>query len=147
MYDEKAKELLHKHHLKATKPRIKILSYLIKNHNHPTAEMLYHDLAEDEQSSKATIYNTLNSLISVGIVIEIKNGDNSTHYDYFVEPHFHIICKNCGKISDVFYPNFDAIEEKMKEKAQEQTGYLASSSHLEIYGLCPNCQEKLNIKK
>lgn len=109
--------------------------------------MLYHDLAEDEQSSKATIYNTLNSLISVGIVIEIKNGDNSTHYDYFVEPHFHIICKNCGKISDVFYPNFDAIEEKMKEKAQEQTGYLASSSHLEIYGLCPNCQEKLNIKK
>lgn len=144
MKENPAKELLHKNHLKATKPRIKILSYLISNHNHPTAEMLFNDLAKDDQLSKATIYNTLNSLISVGIVIEIKNGGNSTHYDYFVKPHFHIICKNCGKISDVFYPNFDSIEEKMKNEAEKQTDYIASSSHLEIYGLCPNCQKKLS---
>lgn len=148
MAELKATDLLHQHQLKATKPRLKILNYLMENHNHPTADMIYRALvAEDDHLNRATIYNTLNSLIEVGIVIEIKNGDNSSHYDFFVEPHFHIICKNCGKIADVFYPNFDEIENKMRENAEEQTGYITSSSHLEIFGICPSCQAKLKHKK
>lgn len=138
---EQVKELLHEHNLKATKPRIMILDYLMKHHNHPTVETIANELVY-EHLNKATIYNTLNSLIKIGIVIEIKNGDNSTHYDYFMKPHFHIICKKCGKISDVFYPDFDQIENRMRSEAEKQTGYIASSSHLEIYGLCPNCQKK-----
>ena len=130
------------HHLKATKPRIKILEYLMAHNNHPTVDTIFTELAQDEQLNKATIYNTLNTLINVGIVIEIKNGDNSSHYDYFIKPHFHIICKNCGKISDVFYPDFDKIENKMRYEAEKQTGFIASSSHLEIYGLCQNCKNK-----
>ena len=137
-----AKELLHMSHLKATKPRIKILEYLMAHHNHPTVDTIFTELAQDEQLNKATIYNTLNTLINVGIVIEIKNGDNSSHYDYFIKPHFHIICKNCGKISDVFYPDFDKIENKMRYEAENQTGFIASSSYLEIYGLCQNCKNK-----
>lgn len=113
----------------------------MEHHNHPTVDTIYTDLAHDQQLNKATIYNTLNTLISVGIVIEIKNGDNSTHYDFFMKPHFHIICKNCGKISDVFYPNFDQIENKMRVEAEKQTGFNAFSSHLEIYGLCSECQK------
>jgi Fur family peroxide stress response transcriptional regulator len=136
-----AKDILHDHHLKATRPRQKILEYLMEHHNHPTVDTIYTDLAHDQQLNKATIYNTLNTLISVGIVIEIKNGDNSTHYDFFMKPHFHIICKNCGKISDVFYPNFDQIENKMRVEAEKQTGFNAFSSHLEIYGLCSECQK------
>lgn len=116
------------------------------HHNHPTVDTIYSDLTQNTQLNKATIYNTLNTLISVGIIIEIKNGDNSTHYDFFLKPHFHIICKNCGKISDVFYPNFDQIENKMRAEAEKQTGFVASSSHLEIYGLCPNCQKKMKQK-
>lgn len=143
---DQAIELLHEHNLKATKPRIKILSYLMKHHNHPTVDTIYKDLIGQSQLNKATIYNTLNSLITVGIIIEIKNGDNSTHYDYFVKPHFHIICKKCGRISDVIYPNFNEIEDKMRNAAQSQTGFIASSSHLEIYGLCPDCQ-KSNLEK
>ena len=141
-----ATEILHEHQLKATEPRIKILEYLMAHHNHPTVDTIYSDLAQNTQLNKATIYNTLNTLISVGIIIEIKNGDNSTHYDFFLKPHFHIICKNCGKISDVFYPNFDQIENKMRAEAEKQTGFVASSSHLEIYGLCPNCQKKMKQK-
>lgn len=139
---EKAKELLHVHNLKATKPRLMILDYLMKHHNHPTVDTIAKELTDNNHLNKATIYNTLNSLIKVGIVIEIKNGDNSTHYDFFIKPHFHIICKNCGKISDVFYPDFDQIENKMRSEAEKQTGFITSSSHLEIYGLCPECQKR-----
>ncbi len=118
----------------------------MQSHNHPTVDTIYHDLAGDEQLNKATIYNTLNTLIGVGMVIEIKNGSNSSHYDYFVKPHFHIICKNCGRIADVVYPHFDEIENQMRVESEKQTGYITSSSHLEIYGLCPECQQKLADK-
>lgn len=114
----------------------------MRHHNHPTVDTIHKDLAKDDHLNKATIYNTLNTLISVGIVIEIKNGSNSSHYDFFVKPHFHIICKSCGKIADVFYPDFGAIENKMRSESEKQTGFITSSSHLEIYGLCPKCQKK-----
>ncbi|CCI85902.1 ferric uptake regulator [Lactobacillus pasteurii DSM 23907 = CRBIP 24.76] len=143
MVDVKATDLLHQHNLKATKPRLRILNYLIENHNHPTADMIYKDLSQEtDPLNRATVYNTLNSLIAVGIVIEIKNGDNSSHYDFFVEPHFHIICKSCGRIADVYYPHFDEIEDTMRSNAEKQTGFKTSSSHLEIFGLCPDCQQK-----
>lgn len=144
--EKQAEELLHEHHLKATMPRLRILLYLMTHHNHPTAETIYQDIAGDKPTYRATIYNTLNTLVNVGVIIEIKNGDSSSHYDYFVKPHFHIICTNCGKIADVFYPNFNTIENKMCTEAEKQTGFITSKSHIEIYGLCPDCQKKLQKK-
>ncbi len=135
-----AEKLLRSHHLKATKPRLKILEYLMAHHNHPTAATIYNAISGAEPTYRATVYNTLNKLVEAGIVIEIKNGDDSLHYDYFVKPHFHIICKNCGKIADVYYPDFDTIENHMRIEAERQTGYITSSSHVEIYGLCPECR-------
>ena len=140
--EDQAHKLLHEHNLKVTKPRLQILTYLMSHHNHPTVETIYQAQKSVGLINKATIYNTLNTLVKVGIIMEIKNGDNSTHYDFFVKPHFHIICKNCGKIADVFYPNFDKIEDQMRKNAEEQTGFTTSASHLEIFGLCPKCKKK-----
>ncbi|GFZ27173.1 Fur family transcriptional regulator [Lactobacillus corticis] len=145
-YEKKARDVLHDHNLKATRPRVRILAYLMSHHDHPTVEML-NAAINDDQKKLATIYNTLNSLEEIGVVIEIKNGDNSTHYDYFEKPHFHIICTNCGTISDVFYPNFGQIKQQMQNEARSQTGYTISRSHVEMYGLCPNCQRKLATQK
>ena len=141
-FHDDAEELLRSNHLKATKPRLKILEYLMAHHNHPTAATIYTAISGDEPIYRATVYNTLNKLVDAGIVIEIKNGDDSLHYDYFVKPHFHIICKKCGKIADVYYPDFDSTESHMRTEAEKQTGFVTSSSHVEIYGLCPDCLKK-----
>ena len=141
-FHDGAEDLLRNHHLKATKPRLKILEYLMAHHNHPTAATIFTAISGNEPTYRATVYNTLKKLVDAGIVIEIKNGDDSLHYDYFVKPHFHIICKKCGKIADVYYPNFDSIESHMRTEAERQTGFITSSSHVEIYGICPECQKK-----
>ncbi|MBA1394085.1 transcriptional repressor [Lactobacillus sp. XV13L] len=114
------------------------------HHNHPTAATILEAISDGKRQPtyRATVYNTLNKLVEAGVVVEIKNGDESLHYDYFVKPHFHIICTSCGKIADVFYPDFSAVEARMRMEAEKQTGYVASTSHLEIYGLCPDCQKK-----
>ena len=137
-----AENLLRQHNLKVTKPRLKILQYLMSHHNHPTASTIFQAISGNEPTYRATVYNTLNKLVDAGIVIEIKNSDDSLHYDYFVEPHFHIICKQCGKIADVYYPDFETVENRMRTEAEKQTGFITSASHLEIFGICPDCQKK-----
>ncbi|MBC6360672.1 transcriptional repressor [Lactobacillus sp. M0403] len=146
-YLKETEDLLREHNLKVTKPRLKILKYLRTHHNHPTAATIFKAISGDEPAYRATVYNTLNKLVDAGIVIEIKNSDDSIHYDYFVEPHFHIICKQCDNIADVYYPDFEAVENRMRAEAEKQTGYVTSASHLEIFGICPECQKKNQKKK
>jgi len=94
----------------------------------------------------STIYNTLNTFVDHHLVVELQNGDGSTHYDYFGSPHYHAICTNCGRIVDVTYPGFSDTEKSLEKKTAEISGYMISGNHMEVYGLCPECQIKLGIK-
>ena len=78
-------------------------------------------------------------------VIELKNGDGSTHYDYFGHPHYHVVCDNCGKISDVFDEHFSEITKELQAMSREKTGYLVTGCHIEVHGICPDCQRKLHL--
>lgn len=143
---EQATAIIREHDLKATPQRQNILAYLMSHHNHPTVEMIRDNLAKSNPNiGTATVYNALNSFVELGLVIEIQNGDGSTHYDYFAKPHFHVICTNCGRIDDVDNDDFVKYEKALRKSAADETGYLTSGSHLEIYGICPTCQKKLHL--
>ena len=59
---------LHRAGLKATGPRMVILSALEQDHGHPTAEQLYEMLRQDHPSlSLSTIYQTLDVFIRTGL--------------------------------------------------------------------------------
>lgn len=138
--------VLKQHNLKVTPQRKEVLAYLIGHHNHPTAEMISQSLAKKAANiGAATIYNTLKTFVELGFVVEIQNGDSSKHYDYFHEPHLHVICTNCGRIDDVFSPNYQEIEQQLFKETQEHAGYITSGSMLEISGICPACQKKLHL--
>ena len=134
------------HHIRVTPQRQIILTYLVTHHNHPSVETIYTALtAEFPNLSMATIYNTLNLLVDLGIVIELPNDTGGIRYDFYGRPHYHVLCENCGKITDVFAPDFGQIEQRLNQEASAQTGYLITSNHVEVYGLCPECQQKLHI--
>ncbi|PWG00100.1 Fur family transcriptional regulator [Levilactobacillus bambusae] len=139
-----ATKILQDNHVRVTAQRRVILNYLMTHHNHPSVEMIATDFQRAGLNlSVATLYNTLNLFVDLGIVIELPS-DNGVHYDYFGRPHYHVICENCGKITDVFSPRFPEIERDLEEEAARETGYEISGSHVEVYGLCPDCQAKLN---
>lgn len=142
------KDVLKKYQLRITEPRQLILGYLATHHNHPSVEMIREGLAKKTNTlGVATIYNILNTFVDHGIVIELKNGDGSTHYDYFENHHYHAICTNCGRITDIDYPGFHDVEHELEDQAAAQSGYLISGNHFEVYGICPQCQAKLRIKR
>ncbi len=68
MADKTLRDILQAHGLKSTFQRLSILEYLMTHETHPTAEMIHDDLSD---ISLATIYNTLDKLVDVGIIIVI----------------------------------------------------------------------------
>lgn len=135
---EYAIQHIKKHKIRITPQRRAIIRYLADSDRHDTAEDIYHALVDEYPNmSVATVYNTLNMLLEFNLVRQIRTDGPSAHYDFNVEEHYHIVCKNCGEIKDIYYPVFDGITEDLEEHTQ----YKIEKYHLEIIGLCPACQE------
>lgn len=144
---DRALDQLRSKKVRLTPQRKMILKYLINHHTHPSAEMIYAELKDSvDNISMTTVYHTLKLLVDYGLAIELKNGDGSVHYDYFGHPHFHVVCDNCGKITDVFDPHFAAIAKELEQVAHDNSGYLVTGNSIEVTGLCPDCQRKLHLR-
>ncbi len=62
--------------LKATGPRVAILDAIERNHNHPSAEEIYQELAESHPTlSLSTVYGTLNAFVRAGLVRKLSEVD------------------------------------------------------------------------
>lgn len=102
---------------------------------HPSARRLYEELVEkDGAISVATVYNTLGSLVRLGLIkiIEFESGDN--RYETNLEPHINLICSSCGDIEDLqIGPSIHT------QCAREKLGFDVRDFRLEYYGLCSGC--------
>lgn len=134
--------------VRMTPQRKFILEYLITHHNHPTVETIYAGVDNKLPNlSLATVYNTLKLLVENDLVIELPATENDTslHYDYFGVPHFHAICENCGKITDIFVDEYKNINQNLINLTKQQSGYWVNNSQFEVYGYCSECQKKLQL--
>jgi Fur family peroxide stress response transcriptional regulator len=123
--------------LKLTPQRLSILAYLEGNTGHPTADEIYRYVSKKFSTmSFATVYKTLETLKQQGQLKEITIDPQKRHFDPNTEPHQHIICSKCKKISDIFV-TFDL---SLTEKHVQ--GFQISGSHVEFYGLCPKCRKR-----
>ena len=88
--------------LKATGSRVAILNAIERNHNHPSAEEIYQDLAERHPTlSLSTVYSTLNVFVRAGLVRKLPEVDGRLRIEGAQRPHDHAICRSCGAIFDI----------------------------------------------
>ena len=86
-----------------TPQRRAVLSALEGEHVHLSADQV-HAAARRvvPEVSLATVYNTLNELISMGEISEVRLADGTTRYDPKTGPdHHHLVCEGCGLTFDV----------------------------------------------
>lgn len=125
-----------------TPQRVAILQAVLSSDTHPTAEEIHQQVSDEfPMISLATVYKTMNVLKGLGEVSEIRV-DGRGHYEGNTTPHPHMICINCGAIIDL---PAEALAE-MPEEALANTDFQAMRYSLEIYGLCPRCQEKDDVQ-
>jgi Fur family peroxide stress response transcriptional regulator len=116
---------------------------LVNTDQHPTASMIYEELKPHFSSlSLATVYNTLDTLVGLGVVNALGHaGDDTVHYDADTEPHVNLACLSCSKIVDIPSKHVTHLDAEITAAS----GYKLLGARLLYYGLCPECQKKKRI--
>jgi len=121
--------------LKATLPRLKILSILEEARvRHMTAEDVYKALLDGgEEVGLATVYRVLTQFESAGLVIRHNfEGGRSVFEMNQGGHHDHVVCVECGEVFEFYDPE---IEERQRQVA-ETIGFQVESHSLYMYGVC-----------
>lgn len=90
-----------------TLQRISICQYVLCDADHPTAEEV-HAWAEKNLAtiSLATVYNTLNTLVTAGLLREFKFAhSDKVIYDNNLDEHAHFLDEKSGQLYDIHKEN------------------------------------------
>ena len=124
--------------LRVTPQRLEIYRVLAETTAHPTVQTLAEQLQKRLPAlSQATIYNTLQTMVELGLIQEISApGENAVRYDANVSPHAHLVCTRCGRVDD-----FSAVPiEAPDPRVAELSGYDIQAISITYYGECPACR-------
>jgi Fur family peroxide stress response transcriptional regulator len=116
---EKLKEKITSKGLKFTHQRMVIYRSLYDSHDHPTAEMVYSLITEENPSiSKGTVYKTLESFVNAGILQKFRDDLGLMRFDPIMETHSHLHCSESSDIKDYKNPDLDELLNKFFKENQ-----------------------------
>lgn len=120
-----------------TAQRRVVAEVLDGDHVHLTADEVHARAIERlPEISRATVYNTLGEMVSIGEILEVATDGRAKRYDPNAHhPHQHLVCSKCGMIRDV-HPHGDPLAAL---PAGERFGFAVSEVEVTYRGLCPNC--------
>jgi len=122
--------------IKPSVQRTAVLDFLINNRIHPTVDDIYTALSPEMPTlSKTTVYNTLDLFVQKGAVQMLLIDEKNARYDADISKHGHFICKNCGKVYDIFNLKPELFE---LPKLQQ---FSIDSVEISYSGICNTCKE------
>lgn len=124
---------------KYSRQREAIKDYLSHTKEHPTADMIYMSIRTTHPNiSLGTVYRNLNLLAEQGEIMKINCQDGSDRFDGNPRPHYHFLCKSCGKVLDIEMESIDHIN---KVAGADFDGKI--EGHVTyFFGMCPSCAQK-----
>lgn len=124
---------LSEHGLKVTPQRIAVYQALMSL-GHVCAEDVVTEVHKAAPTiSVATIYNTLDSLLEHGLVVQLNTGNNKRYYDVSTHQHSHLYDKSDHRIEDFNDPAFEAmIREYIARQPIE--GFNLSNIQIQLVG-------------
>lgn len=121
--------------LKVTPQRQAIFRILHENRVHPTAEAVHAEVIREMPTvSLRTVYQTLNDLSGMGELVALDLGTGSARFDPNLDPHHHLVCETCGRVTDL-----DAHFPGVAVPAGKEQGYVISATQIVFRGRCDSC--------
>ena len=95
-------EKLRAHEINPTHQRIEIAFALFSRHEHLSADQVMAIVnTRHSETSKATVYNTLNLFLEKKLIREVIVDPNKVFYDPNTEPHYHMYDVQAGRLTDI----------------------------------------------
>lgn len=123
--------------IKNTPSRLAVLDILEKE-NSPVdvCHIIGHVKNLDNKIDQATIYRILQTFENKGIIDKFEFGEGKFRYEIKREDHHHLVCDNCGGVTDIE----DNVMHKWEREIAKTKGFNIKKHNLEFFGLCKNCQ-------
>ena len=132
---------LRDHNLPVTSQRERVAEIIFSAPGHLSADDIERRLREQgTHVGKATVYRTLDLLAQSGMVVPRDFGEGFRRYERVPgrAHHEHLICVRCGKVIEFVNERL----ERMKALIAEEYGFRHHHHRLEIFGTCPECQQR-----
>jgi len=128
--------LLQEHGLKATPQRMELLS-IIQESGHISVDDMYLEIKKKYSSiSLATLYKNIHAMMDSTLLQEIKIPHQKPKYEIQKNSHGHLLCKQCGSITDVPLQTNTLMNTMVKED-----GFTPEDIHVVVSGVCLACQD------
>ncbi|GAA0915672.1 fur family transcriptional regulator FurA3 [Virgisporangium ochraceum] len=135
MYGER---LLRDRGLRVTRPRLAVLAVLTECQAHLDVEEITVRVRERLDSvSVQAVYDVLGALTAAGLARRIAPAGGAAHYEARVgDNHHHLVCRQCGGITDVdcatgAAPCLEPID---------TAGFVVEEAEVTYWGVCATCR-------
>ena len=131
-------EKLSRQGFRMTVQREIVLSVLHGFQRAASAEDIYGQVREASSAVDiSTVYRTLELLQEFGLVVSSDSGSGHRMYKLVSveEPHFHLVCRNCGKVIGVETDPAD----KLAAFLAEHHRFQMDLEHFHVPGRCKDC--------
>ncbi|TQS24317.1 Fur family transcriptional regulator [Microbispora hainanensis] len=123
--------------LRVTAARLAILQ-TVSGGDHLDVEAIHRGVCDRVgQVSLQAVYDSLNALHCGGLLRRIEPAGSPTRYETRVgDNHHHLVCRTCGRITDVDC----AVGHAPCLDPASDAGYLVDEADVIYWGLCPRCR-------
>ena len=123
-----------------TKQRELIISILKQSDRHLTADEIFF-LAKLKMPSiaMATIYNNLNAMHEAGQIKRLHIDGVADCFDKIMDPHDHLLCDKCGKITDIRIPS-------LPDLIESEIGCEIDEHELIVHYVCADCRRQTRVR-
>ncbi len=122
---------------RVTRQRLVVADELAAMGRQVTANELYEQLlAQEPRIGRATVFRTLEALVTAGVARRLEQGGHV--YGYVAcrpEHHHHLACDRCGRVEEIG----EAYVTPVAERVAEDLGFRIDDARLDFYGLCARC--------
>jgi len=132
--------LLRKHDVPVTVQRLAVLKTVL-GQPHGSADAIAEDVRNEIGTiSRQAVYNVLGVLAEKGLIRRIQPAGSPALYEGRVgDNHHHVICRSCGKTTDVDC----AVGETPCLTAADDSGYQIDEAEVIYWGRCPECHSTI----
>ncbi len=123
--------------IRLTPQRLAIAEVVINSADHPTVRDIFERVrAFFPYVTIATVYSTLSTLETAGIVRELPFSRQS-RYDANLDPHANLVCIGCDTVIDADVGRETVTE--LERIISTDAGFHVASQRVDFYGWCSGC--------